>query len=100
MPLSPLSTTVKPPSLELPPDRALVLHLEARAQPLCRVIGRLEDVTSPQDTHVASVRELIAFEWPRAAAGTPTDRTRASLTTSVAVDGAEREKGVDHEIPI
>jgi hypothetical protein len=47
--------------LELPPDRAFVLHLDARAQPPRRVIGRVEHVTSGRVTHVTSLRELLAF---------------------------------------
>ena len=48
-------------ALELPPDRAFVLHLDARAQLPRRVIGRVEHVTSGQVTHVTSLRELLAF---------------------------------------
>jgi hypothetical protein len=48
-------------ALELPPDRAFVLHLDARAQPPRRVIGRVEHVTSGRVTHVTSLRELLAF---------------------------------------
>jgi hypothetical protein len=45
----------------LPPDRAFVLHLDARAQPPRRVIGRVEHVTSGRVTHVSSLRELLSF---------------------------------------
>lgn len=48
-------------ALELPPDRAFVLQLDARAQPPGRVIGRVEHVTSGRVTHVTSVHELLAF---------------------------------------
>ncbi|HSP96518.1 MAG TPA: hypothetical protein VL049_04655 [Candidatus Dormibacteraeota bacterium] len=48
-------------ALELPPDRAFVLHLDARAQPPRRVLGRVEHVTSGRVTHVTSLRELLAF---------------------------------------
>jgi hypothetical protein len=48
-------------ALELPPDRAFVLQLDARAQPPGRVIGRVEHVTSGRVAHVASVHELLAF---------------------------------------
>lgn len=58
---SSLSATVKPLSLELPPDRAFVLHLDVRAQPPRRVLGRIEHVTSGQKTHVTSMREVAAF---------------------------------------
>ena len=47
--------------LELPPDRAFVLHLDARSQPPHRVIGRVEHVTSGRVTHVTSLRELMSF---------------------------------------
>ena len=48
-------------ALELPPDRAFVLHLDARAQPPRRVIGRVEHVTSGRVAHVTSLHELLAF---------------------------------------
>lgn len=47
--------------LELPPDRAFVLHLDARAQPPRRMIGRVEHVTSGRVTHVTSLGELLSF---------------------------------------
>jgi hypothetical protein len=47
--------------LELPPDRAFVLHLDLRAQLPRRVIGRVEHVTSGQVAHVTGLRELMAF---------------------------------------
>jgi len=49
------------PAPELPPNRAFVLHLDARAQPPRRVIGRVEHVTSGRVTHVATLRELMNF---------------------------------------
>jgi hypothetical protein len=48
-------------ALELPPDRAFVLHLDARALPPRRVVGRVEHVTSGRVAHVTSLRELLAF---------------------------------------
>jgi len=48
-------------ALELPPDRAFVLHLDARAQPPRRMIGRVEHITSGRVTHVTSLHELMAF---------------------------------------
>jgi len=54
-------STAKPVTLELPPDRAFVLHLDARAQPPRRVIGRVEHVTSGQVAHITSLRQLVAF---------------------------------------
>jgi hypothetical protein len=47
--------------LELPPDRAFVLHLDARARPPDRLLGRVEHVTSGKVAHVASLRELVTF---------------------------------------
>ena len=46
---------------ELPPDRAFVVHLDARARPPRRVIGRVEHVTSGRVAHITSLRELLAF---------------------------------------
>jgi hypothetical protein len=48
-------------SLELPPDRAFVLHLDAHANPPRRVVGRVEHVTSGRVAHVTCLRELVAF---------------------------------------
>lgn len=48
-------------ALELPPDRAFVLHLDARAHVPRRVIGRVEHITSGRMTHVASGREQMAY---------------------------------------
>jgi hypothetical protein len=48
-------------ALDLPPDRAFVLRLEARAHLPHRVIGRVEHITSGRMTRVASVPELMAF---------------------------------------
>ena len=45
----------------MPPDRAFVLHLDVRAEPPRRVIGRVEHVTSGRVTHVTSLRELMSF---------------------------------------
>jgi hypothetical protein len=50
-----------PIPLELPPDRAFVLHLDTRARPPRRVVGRIEHVTSGRIAHVASLRGLVAF---------------------------------------
>jgi len=47
--------------LELPPDRAFVLHLDAHARPSERLVGRIEHVTSGKVAHVTSLRELVAF---------------------------------------
>lgn len=46
---------------ELPPERAFVLHLDARAQLPRRLVGRVEHVTSGRVAHVVSLRELLAF---------------------------------------
>lgn len=48
-------------AFELPPDRAFVLHLDARAQPPRHLVGRVEHVTSGRVTHFTSLRELLAF---------------------------------------
>ena len=48
-------------ALELPPERAFVLHLDVRARPPRRMVGRVEHVTSGRATHVASLHELLAF---------------------------------------
>ena len=48
-------------ALELPPDRAFVLHLDLRARPPRRMVGRVEHVTSGRATHIASLRELLDF---------------------------------------
>ena len=50
-----------PVALELPPDRAFVLHLDAHARPPRRVVGRVEHVTSGRVAHVTSLRGLVAF---------------------------------------
>ena len=51
----------KPSPLDLPPDYAFVLHLDARTQPPRRMVGRVEHVTSGQVAHVASLQELVTF---------------------------------------
>jgi len=50
-----------PGPLELPPDRAFVLHLAAHAELPRRVVGRVEHVTSGRVAHVTSLRGLMAF---------------------------------------
>ncbi len=60
LPRSSRSTTAKPPGLELTPDRAFVLHLDARATALRpRRAGRACHLRPEGD--VTSVRELVAF---------------------------------------
>jgi hypothetical protein len=54
-------TASSSPQLELLPDRAFVLHLDARARPSERLVGRIEHVTSGKVAHVTSLRELVAF---------------------------------------
>jgi hypothetical protein len=49
------------PALELPPERAFVLHLDTRAQPPRRVVGRVEHVTSGRVAHVTSLGQLLTF---------------------------------------
>jgi hypothetical protein len=58
---SPPRTDASRPPLELPPDRAFVLQLDAHASPAKRLIGRIEHVTSGRVAHVGSLRELVAF---------------------------------------
>jgi hypothetical protein len=47
--------------LELRPERAFVVHLDVRARPPRRVVGRVEHVTSGQVAYVTSAGELIGF---------------------------------------
>jgi hypothetical protein len=54
-------TVSNPAPLELSPNRAFVLHLDARARPPDRVIGRVEHITSGKVAHVTSLRELVTF---------------------------------------
>ena len=48
-------------TLELPPDRAFVVHLDAGAQPPHQLLGRVEHITSGRVAHVTSLRELVVF---------------------------------------
>jgi hypothetical protein len=50
-----------PIALELSPERAFVVHLDARAQPPRRMLGRIEHVTSGRIAHITSLRALVAF---------------------------------------
>jgi hypothetical protein len=50
-----------PVALELSPERAFVLHLDARAQPPRRMLGRIEHVMSGRIARITSVRGLVAF---------------------------------------
>ena len=61
MPRSSPRASAKPATLELPPDRAFVLHLDVRAQPPRRLAGRVEHITSGEVAHVTSVRQLLVF---------------------------------------
>ena len=61
IPRSSRRSTAEPARLELRPDRAFVLHLDARAQLPRRVVGRVEHVTSGQVAHVTCLGELMAF---------------------------------------
>jgi hypothetical protein len=60
-PRSARRTAGNPAALELSPDRAFVLHLDAHARPSERLVGRIEHVTSGKVAHVTSLRELVAF---------------------------------------
>jgi len=48
-------------ALQLSPERAFILHLDARAAPPRRVLGRIEHVTSGRIARIGSLRELTAF---------------------------------------
>ena len=50
-----------PVPLELRPDRAFVLHLDAHALPPRRMLGRVEHVASGRVAHVTSLRGLVTF---------------------------------------
>jgi hypothetical protein len=62
---SPPSSSIpaaKPTPRDLPPDRAFVLHIDARVQlPRRRIAGRVEHVTSGRVAHFASLQELVTF---------------------------------------
>jgi len=48
-------------ALELSPQRAFVLHLDARAQPPRRMLGRIEHVTSGRIARFSSLSGLTTF---------------------------------------
>jgi len=48
-------------ALQLFPERAFVIHLDARADPPRRMLGRIEHVTSGRVARIGSLRELTAF---------------------------------------
>jgi len=60
---------------ELSPERAFVLHLDARAQPPRRMLGRIEHVTSGRIAHITSLGGLVTFlaEVLRDGSGTSSD---------------------------
>src|ERR1051325_7217161 len=47
--------------LQLPPDRAFVLHLDVHACPPRRLLGRVEHIASGRVTHVTTMRGLLTF---------------------------------------
>jgi len=47
--------------MQLPSDRAFVVHLDARALPPQFTVGRVEHVASGRVGHFGSLDELIAF---------------------------------------
>jgi hypothetical protein len=61
IPRSGQHTNKQPAAFELPPDRAFVLHLDVRAQPPRRVVGRIEHITSGRVAHIISLRQLMTF---------------------------------------
>jgi len=48
-------------ALQLSPERAFVLHLDARAEPPRRMLGRIEHVTSGRIARITSLRGLTTF---------------------------------------
>jgi hypothetical protein len=48
-------------TLQLSPELAFVLHLDARARPPRRMLGRIEHVTSGRIARIRSLRELLTF---------------------------------------
>jgi len=48
-------------ALALSPERAFVLHLDARSQPPSRMLGRIEHVTSGRIARISSLRGLMTF---------------------------------------
>src|SRR5262245_29216209 len=50
-----------PLALQLSPERAFVLHLDARAQPPRRMLGRIEHVTSGRIARISSLSGLTTF---------------------------------------
>jgi hypothetical protein len=50
-----------PTALQLSPERAFVLQLDARARPPRRIVGRVEHVTSGRIARIRSLRELTTF---------------------------------------
>ena len=61
MPRSSQRTIARRAALELPPERAFVLHLDVHARLPRHVAGRVEHVTSGQVAHVTSLRQLLNF---------------------------------------
>jgi hypothetical protein len=61
LPRSSPRRTSRPPAFELSPERAFVLHLDARAQLPRQVFGRIEHVTTGRVAHITSLRELLTF---------------------------------------
>ena len=76
IPRSSLPPALRPARLELRPDRAFVVHLDVRAQPPRRVVGRVEHVTSGQVARV----ELMGFIAKCCATrSVPSEEPRAQL---------------------
>jgi len=48
-------------ALRLSPERAFVLHLDARAEPSRRLLGRIEHVRSGRVARITSLRSLMRF---------------------------------------
>ena len=85
--------------LRLSPERAFVLHLDERAQPPRRVLGRIEHVTSGRIARITSLRGLTTFlrdVLRDVDIHGPPPRDRLE-TTAVHQRNLNQEKGVSHE---
>jgi len=89
VPRSSQRTAAKPKTLELPPDRAFVLHLHVRAQLPRRLVGRVEHVTPGKVACVTLLQELMAL--PSRAAASIREGEWAAKSRPLA-DAGRREK--------
>jgi len=56
-----LAETAASVALQLPPERAFVLHLDVRARPPRHMLARIEHITSGRIARISSLRELTTF---------------------------------------